>query len=173
MLLTGADTLHRYPKPNLPFALVNNYGPTECTVVATSGVVRPKPTNGHDSLPSIGRPITGTEIYILDEHMHRVADGQSGELYIGGAGLARGYRNCPDLTAEKFIPNPFSSLPGSRLYKTGDLARFLPNGEIAFLGRTDEQIKVRGYRIEPNEIVIRWYKRVQFLCRKITLATSA
>jgi acyl carrier protein len=95
----------------------------------------------------------GTEIYVLDEQMHQVADGQSGEIYVGGAGLARGYRNRPDLTAEKFISNPFSSVPGSRLYKTGDLGRFLPGGDIAFLGRTDEQIKLRGYRIEPGEIV--------------------
>jgi amino acid adenylation domain-containing protein len=149
-LLTGADTLHHYPSPSLPFALINNYGPTEATVVATFARV---PPNDHpDGPPSIGRPIDNTEIYILDEHLRQVSIGVSGELYIGGAGLARGYLNRPELTAEKFIPHPFSDDPHTRLYKTGDLARFLPDGQIAFLGRNDHQIKIRGYRIEPNEI---------------------
>jgi amino acid adenylation domain-containing protein len=149
-LLTGADTLQHYPSPSLPFALINNYGPTEATVVATSGQVFPA---AHpDSLPSIGRPIANTQIFILDEHLHQVPIGVPGDLYIGGVGLARGYLNRPELTAEKFIPHPFSQEPGARLYKTGDLARYLPNGQIAFLGRTDYQIKIRGYRIEPNEI---------------------
>jgi len=151
-LLTGADTLKIYPPTGLPFALVNNYGPTECTVVSTSGVVEaagsPAPTN---QAPSIGRAIDGVDIYILDERRQPVTEG-SGEIYIGGAGLARGYRNRPDLTAERFVPNPFSQAPGARLYRTGDLGRWLPNGEIAFLGRADEQVKVRGYRVEPSEV---------------------
>lgn len=150
-LLTGADTLHQYPKPGLPFVLVNNYGPTECAVVATSGAVLP--THGTDALPAIGRPIANTEIFILDEKLQPVLAGESGELYIGGAGVSRGYLNQPTLNAEKFIPHPFSSVLGARLYKTGDLARFLPDGQIAFLGRMDQQIKIRGYRIEPDEIV--------------------
>jgi amino acid adenylation domain-containing protein len=148
-LLTGADTLHRYPPPGLPFALVNNYGPTECTVVATSGVVaadRPR-----DGLPSIGSPIDNVRIHILDEKLRKVPEGVPGEIYIGGDGVARGYRNRPDLTAERFIANPFNADDG-RLYRTGDLGRTLANSEIAFLGRLDDQIKIRGYRIELNEI---------------------
>ena len=150
-LLTGADTLHHYPSPTLPFALVNNYGPTEATVVATSG--RVLPTEHADMPPSIGRPIDNTQIYILDEQLQQVSIGTSGELYIGGVGVGRGYLNRPELTAERFLPNPFSDEPGARLYKTGDLARFLPDGQIAFMGRIDHQIKIRGYRIEPDEIV--------------------
>jgi len=151
ILLTGADTLHHYPPANLPFALVNNYGPTECTVVATSGTVSPDP---HPSgLPSIGRAIDNFQIYILDEHLRQVPTGTVGQLHIGGAGLGRGYLNRPDLDAERFIANPFSPTLGDRLYKTGDLARLLPDGNIAFVGRIDEQIKIRGYRIEPDEIV--------------------
>lgn len=149
ILLTGADMLHHRPAPGLPFTLVNNYGPTECTVVATSGAVAP----GSQELPSIGYPIENTQIYIVDEGMHELPAGQAGELCIAGAGLARGYHKRADLTAEKFVDNPFSSKPGNRLYRTGDLARCLPSGEIEFLGRLDEQIKIRGFRIEPNEIV--------------------
>lgn len=151
VLLTGADTLHRYPPPGLPFRVVNNYGPTESTVVATSGAVLPTERPGLP--PSIGRPIANTQTYILDAQLRQVPIGEPGELHIGGAGLARGYLNQPELTAEKFIPNPFSDAPGSRLYKTGDMARYLPDGQIAFLGRIDDQIKIRGYRVEPNEIV--------------------
>lgn len=149
-LLTGADTLQHYPSPSLPFALINNYGPTEATVVATSGRVFP---GVHaDLLPSIGRPIANTQVFILDEHLRQVSIGMPGELCIGGRGLACGYLNRPELTAEKFIPHPFSKEPGACLYKTGDVARYLPDGHIAFLGRADYQIKMRGYRIEPNEI---------------------
>ena len=150
ILLTGADTLRRRPSPGLPFALVNNYGPTEGTVVATSGRVKSEDTDGR--MPSIGRAIDNTQIYMLDESMHPVAEGDAGELCIGGAGVARGYRNNPELTAEKFVRNPFGEGRG-RLYRTGDRARFLPGGEIEFLGRLDDQIKIRGYRVEPNEII--------------------
>lgn len=151
VLLTGADTLHRYPAPGLPFAVVNNYGPTECTVVATSGEVLP---NDHpDRKPTIGRPIDNVQIHILDEELRPLPDGQIGEVYIGGAGLARGYLNRPDLDREKFVPNPFSATPNARLYRTGDLGRYLADGQIAFVGRLDSQIKIRGYRIEPNEII--------------------
>jgi amino acid adenylation domain-containing protein len=151
VMLTGADTLHSYPPPGLPFLLVNNYGPTECTVVATSGPVLP--TGPRDRLPAIGRPIDNTQVHILDDQSRRLPIGVSGELHIGGAGLARGYVNQPELTALKFVPDPFSVEPGARLYKTGDLACLLPDGQLAFLGRIDDQIKVRGFRIEPNEIV--------------------
>jgi len=125
----------------------NAYGPTEDTVCATIFEY----TAGHSTLP-IGRPLANTQIYILDKHLHPASIGVQGELYIGGVGLARGYLNRPDLTTEKFIPNPFSEEPGSRLYKTGDLARYLPDGNIEFLGRIDNQVKLRGFRIELGEI---------------------
>jgi amino acid adenylation domain-containing protein len=149
-MLTGADTLHVYPPVGLPFLLVNNYGPTECTVVATSGPVDPNSSTDH--LPPIGRAIAKTEVYILDEAGNQVPAETTGELHIGGIGVARGYRNRPELTARKFIPNPFGVGPDERLFKTGDLARFLPDGQIAFVGRSDEQVKIRGLRIEPNEV---------------------
>jgi amino acid adenylation domain-containing protein len=151
LLLTGADALHYYPSPDLPFALINNYGPTESTVVATSG--RVLPAEHAEALPTIGRPIDNTQIYILDEQLQQVPIGVAGELYIGGVGLALGYLNRPELTRAKFIPHPFSDDPNARLYKTGDLACYLPDGQISFIGRADNQIKIRGYRIEPNEIM--------------------
>jgi amino acid adenylation domain-containing protein len=150
VLLTGADTLRRYPAPGLPFALVNNYGPTECTVVATSGEIRP--SGESDVSPSIGRAVDNVQIHIVDEQLNPVPDGAPGELLIGGAGVGRGYLNLPELTAQKFVRDPFSSGAGARLYRSGDLARRLPDGQIAFMGRMDEQIKIRGYRIEPGEI---------------------
>jgi acyl carrier protein len=119
--------------------------------VTTSGPVLPRIQP--DALPSIGRPIANTQVYILDAQLRRVPIGDIGELYIGGASLSRGYLNRPDLTAERFIRHPFSDVPGAQLYRTGDLARFLQDGRIAFLGRVDTQIKIRGYRIEPDEIV--------------------
>lgn len=151
ILLTGADTLHRRPPQGLPFTLVNNYGPTECTVVATSGTVAP--AGPETKQPSIGRAIDNTQIYLLDEHMQHVPQGTSGEMYLGGASLARGYRNRTELTAERFVPNPFVNGPeAGKLYRTGDRARMLPNGEVEFLGRLDDQIKIRGYRVELDEI---------------------
>lgn len=154
ILLTGADVLHRYPSPDLPFELINNYGPTEATVVATSGRVPAcSPLERPTSTPSIGKPIDNAQIYILNEHLQRVHIGEVGELYIGGAGLATGYLNRPALTAERFIRDPFSRDSNARLYKTGDQARYLPDGQIAFMGRNDYQIKIRGYRIEPGEVV--------------------
>ncbi len=150
VMLTGGDTLHSYAPADIPFLLVNNYGPTECTVVATSALV---PSHGSgERLPPIGFPIKNAQIYVLDESRNRVAAQECGELYIGGAGVARGYRNRPDLTAERFVQNPFSAEPGDRLFRTGDMARYLPAGQLAFLGRVDDQIKVRGFRIEPNEV---------------------
>lgn len=151
LLLTGAERLHAFARADLPFAVINNYGPTECTVVATSG---PVPVEGHHTtdLPTIGRPILNTQIYVLNENGWPVADGQSGEIYIGGAGVARGYRNRPDLTASRFLADPFSNTRGARMYRTGDLGRLLPDGQIVFEGRVDHQEKVRGYRVEPDEI---------------------
>jgi amino acid adenylation domain-containing protein len=151
-LLTGADSLQHYPRPGLPFVLVNNYGPTECTVVATSGRVLPK---GHPNRPpAIGRAIENTKILILDDLMREVPNGTPGQIHIGGIGLARGYRNSLELTEAKFIPDPFSDDPDARLFKTGDMAYFRPDGQLEFLGRIDDQIKIRGNRIELNEIVV-------------------
>jgi amino acid adenylation domain-containing protein len=150
LLLTGGEQLHLYPDAGLPFKLVNNYGPTENSVVTTSGEVRPATrTQGP---PNIGRPIANTQVFLLDRDLRPVPPGAVGELYLAGAGLARGYLRRPDLTAARFIPHPFSSEPGARLYRTGDLARYLPNSSLAFEGRVDAQVKLRGFRIEPGEI---------------------
>jgi amino acid adenylation domain-containing protein len=113
ILLTGADKLQHYPPATLPFAFINNYGPTEATVVATSGRILPDAHSG--IAPSIGRPISNTQIFLLDEQLHQVPIGTAGELYIGGAGLAKGYLNRPELTAEKFIAHPFSQEPSTCL----------------------------------------------------------
>src|ERR1051326_671305 len=150
VLLTGGDQLRVYGKENLRCTVVNNYGPTENTVVTTSGVVRSEGREGQ--LPTLGRPIANTEVYLLNPQGQPQPVGVSGELYLSGAGLARGYHNQPALTADRFVPHPFSAEPGARLYRTGDLARYLPNGEIEFLGRVDEQVKLRGFRIELGEI---------------------
>ena len=150
IMLTGGDRLHRYPPTTLPFALINNYGPTETTVVATSGPV--PSASAWTSLPSIGRPIAGDQVYVLDDHQQPVMCGTVGELYIGGRGVARGYLNRPELTGERFLPDPFSDLPGARMYRTGDLVRARSDGELEFIGRTDDQVKIRGFRIELGEI---------------------
>jgi amino acid adenylation domain-containing protein len=145
-LLTGGDRLVRVPGRPLPFALVNHYGPTESSVVATAA---PVPLPGDGRPPSIGRPIDGTTVHVVDRALQPLPAGVPGELLIGGAGLARGYLGRPDLTAERFIPDPFGA---GRLYRTGDLVRFRPDGALDFLGRIDHQVKVRGYRIELGEI---------------------
>ena len=142
-LLTGGDKLNWFEPGS--YELINNYGPTECTVVATSCTLK----NRENGIP-IGTPIANTRVYILDSAQRLLPRGVPGEICIGGAGVARGYLNKPELTAEKFIPDPFR--PGERIYRTGDLARWLPDGELEFLGRIDHQIKIRGYRIEPGEI---------------------
>jgi acyl carrier protein len=162
LLLTGADTLHHYPRPGLPFAVINNYGPTETTVVATSGHVAAEKKES-EQRPPIGWPIDGVEIYIVDDSFNPLPCGEVGELYIGGAGVGRGYVNSPELTARKFVPDPFSNRPDARLYRTGDLGRRLPDGQIEFVGRVDDLLKIRGYRVEPNEIiaVLNTYPAVQ------------
>ncbi|WP_245472434.1 non-ribosomal peptide synthetase [Rhizobium jaguaris] len=133
-----------------PTSTVNAYGPTETTVCAT---VWSCPADFDGSVVPIGRPIANTRVYLLDGHGRPVPFGAVGELYIGGAGVARGYLNRPELTAERFIASPF--IEGDRLYKTGDLGRYLPDGNLEFLGRTDDQVKIRGFRIEPGEIAAR------------------
>ncbi|WP_346294196.1 amino acid adenylation domain-containing protein, partial [Sphaerothrix gracilis] len=132
--------------------ILNHYGPTEATVgVATYRLPR-SPLSGQRATVPLGRPLANTTLYILDQHLQPVPMGVPGELHVGGAGLARGYLNQDALTQAKFIANPFSSEPDARLYKTGDLARYLPDGNIEFLGRLDNQVKIRGFRIEPAEI---------------------
>jgi len=150
IMLTGGDKLHQYPSASIPFKVVNNYGPTENTVVTTSGLVLCDGTD--NTSPHIGRPIDNTQVYILDRYLQPVPIGVPGELHIASVSLARGYLNRPDLTQEKFIPHPFSDEPGDRLYKTGDKARYLPDGNIEYLGRIDNQVKIRGFRIELGEI---------------------
>jgi amino acid adenylation domain-containing protein len=149
-LLTGGDVLHRHPAPSLPFAVVNNYGPAEGTVVATSGVVPPR----EDSIspPSLGRPIAGVDILVVDDHLQPVAPGHDGELLIGGAGVARGYVNQPVLTDERFVSRVPGASSGGRMYRTGDRVRLIANGELEFLGRLDDQVKISGQRIELREI---------------------
>ncbi|MEG4202976.1 amino acid adenylation domain-containing protein [Microcoleus sp. Pol7_A1] len=150
ILLAGGEKLQQYPLKSHPFKLVNNYGPTENTVVTTSGYI--PVTEQTDIAPTIGRPIANTQIYILDKYLQPVAIGVVGELYIGGNGLARGYLNRPDLTAQSFIVNPFKPNSGERIYKTGDLVRYRGDRNLEFLGRIDEQVKIRGFRIELGEI---------------------
>jgi amino acid adenylation domain-containing protein len=147
-LLTGGDALHARPPAGLPFAVVNNYGPSEGSVVATSGVV----ASGESGQPTIGWPIDNVRIHIVDDALAEVPAGATGELLIGGPSVARGYLGRPELTAEAFIPDPFSPGSGARLYRTGDYVRRLPDGALEFRGRRDEQVQIRGNRVEPGEI---------------------
>ncbi|WP_409462545.1 amino acid adenylation domain-containing protein [Amycolatopsis sp. GA6-003] len=133
--------------------LINEYGPTESVVGCAAREVRAEDIES-STIP-VGRPIDNTRLYILDHRLNLTPLGVPGELYIGGAGLARGYRSLPGLTAERFVPDPFGREPGGRLYRTGDLARYRPDGTLEFLGRIDEQFKILGYRVEPGEIEAR------------------
>ncbi|HKX26134.1 MAG TPA: amino acid adenylation domain-containing protein, partial [Blastocatellia bacterium] len=128
--------------------MINAYGPTEATVCATHGDCY----RDEAGAPSIGRPLANARIYLLEAKGEPAPIGVAGELYIGGAGVARGYLNRPELTAERFLPDPFGGEPGARIYRTGDLGRWLPDGRIAFVGRNDHQVKIRGFRIELGEI---------------------
>jgi arthrofactin-type cyclic lipopeptide synthetase C len=147
-LLIGGDRLRQFAEEQR-FSVVNNYGPTEAAVVATSGRIEA------GQALHIGTPIANTRIYLLDEQLRPVPIGVAGELYIGGAGVARGYLHRPDLTAERFLDDPFVETPGARMYRSGDLARWLADGRIDYLGRNDDQVKIRGVRIELGEIETR------------------
>ena len=136
---------------NLQIRWINAYGPTEATVTSTTHYSLWKHRDQSRQSVPIGRPIANVQVYLLDRHLEPVPVGITGELYIGGAGVARGYLGKPALTAERFIPDPFSNEPGVRLYKTGDLGRYMPSGNIEFLGREDQQVKVRGFRVELGE----------------------
>jgi amino acid adenylation domain-containing protein len=131
--------------------LANMYGITETTVHVTHHPLK-RGESGSSGRSSIGRPLRDLQVYILDQQQEPLPVGVAGEMYVGGAGLSRGYLNRPDLTAERFLPNPFSQGPGERLYRTGDVARFLRSGDIEYLGRRDRQVKIRGFRIELGEI---------------------
>ncbi|WP_375509328.1 amino acid adenylation domain-containing protein [uncultured Nostoc sp.] len=158
-LLANSITFWQKAAPDT--MLVNEYGPTE-TVVGCCIYKVPSSEQLSGSVP-IGHPIANTKLYVLNQHCQLVPIGMAGELYIGGLGIARGYLHRPDLTAEKFVPNPFSNEPGERLYKTGDLVRYRADGTLEFLGRRDDQVKIRGFRIELGEIesVLSEYSGVQ------------
>lgn len=154
-LLTGVELINeltlasiRQSLPNV--TILNCYGPTETTICST--FIRFEPQQAQNKNASIGRPADNTQVYLLDGGLTLVPEGAAGEVYIGGDGLAQGYLRRPALTAGKFIPDPFGGEPGRRLYKTGDLARYLPDGNIEFVGRIDKQVKLRGFRIELGEI---------------------
>ncbi|BET95408.1 amino acid adenylation domain-containing protein [Xenorhabdus taiwanensis] len=158
MLLVGGDVLDPHViaqvlRKNPPQKLLNAYGPSEGTTFTTTYLIHGL-TSGTTSIP-IGRPIANTRIYLLDTDGQPVSLGMTGEIYIGGDGVACGYLNRPELTAERFLSDPFSDKPNARMYRTGDLARYLPDGNLEFLGRNDQQVKIRGFRIEPGEIEAR------------------
>ncbi len=147
-----AETLAFWQAAAPDTVLVNEYGPTE-TVVGCCVYQVPPGKHSAGAIP-IGRPIANTQLYVLDRHRQPVPIGVPGELYIGGDGVARGYLSRPELTAERFVPNPFSAEPGARLYRTGDRVRYLPDGNLEFLGRFDDQVKLRGFRIELGEVEV-------------------
>ena len=159
LVIIGGDVMHYDSvtlwrrSPGGQARLLNAYGPTETTITALMHEIAPPGQNGslRDKIP-VGRPLPGRTAYILDTHLNPLPVGVPGELYIGAAGLGRGYLGQPDLTAEKFLPDPFGKAPGARLYRTGDLVRFGPTGTVEFIGRSDHQVKVRGFRIELGEI---------------------
>jgi amino acid adenylation domain-containing protein len=144
------DSIEAFFKLAKDCSLHNEYGPSETHVVTALGLA--ESPDLWPARPPVGRPISNTQIYLVDSFLQPVPIGVLGELYIGGVNLARGYMGRPDLTAERFVPDPFSAQPGARLYKTGDLARYLADGNIEFIGRMDNQVKIRGYRIELGEI---------------------
>ncbi|GMU04723.1 non-ribosomal peptide synthetase/type I polyketide synthase [Corallococcus caeni] len=165
VLMVGGDVLDgrwvaRVMAQGRPQRLLNSYGPTECTTSATAYELHAPPAPGV-SIP-IGRPLARLQLHVLDDTGKPLSVGDAGELYLGGEGLARGYLNRPDLTGERFLPDPFSDVPGARMYRTGDRARWLEDGNLEFLGRVDHQVKIRGARVELGEIesVLRTHARV-------------
>jgi amino acid adenylation domain-containing protein len=150
-LLTGGDALHTVDTKGINYCLVNNYGPTENSVVTTSYKVN---RAGETRRIPIGKPIANTRVYVLDANGELCPKGVPGELCISGDGLAEGYLNLPGLTSEKFIKDPFHNNGLSIVYRSGDLVKWLPDGNLAFLGRIDAQVKIRGYRVEPGEIEV-------------------
>ncbi|WP_330343268.1 non-ribosomal peptide synthetase [Streptomyces sp. NBC_00557] len=151
VLLTGSDRLAQHPPAGVSFTVYNHYGPTEYSVIGAAG---PVPA-GAEGAPVLGTPIDGTEVYVLDDRGERVPAGETGEIHLSGVGLARGYLNRTALTAEKFLPDPFSAVPGARMYATGDLGHWNPDGTLSFEGRADRQVKIRGYRVECGEVETR------------------
>ena len=149
-LMAAGDRLRVRPPQNLSFLVLNGYGPTENTVYSTWSVV--KPQNGSLKLPAIGRPIANVTAYVLDENQQLVRNDEAGELCLGGEQVARGYLGKPALTAERFVADPFTGRAGDRMYRTGDWVRWLADGELDFLGRRDDQVQIRGNRVELGEI---------------------
>jgi aspartate racemase len=154
-LLAGGDVLsvphvERLLRELPDCRVINGYGPTENTTFSCCKRIAPA-SRFRGSVP-IGRPIANTRVYVLDPHRQPVPIGVPGELYVGGDGVALGYLRRPELTAERFLPDPFDATPGAQFYRTGDLVRYLPDGDIEFLGRLDDQVKIRGFRVEPGEI---------------------
>jgi amino acid adenylation domain-containing protein len=160
LLITGGDVLHHGPAAHLPFAVMNHYGPTECTVVSIWAVLPP----GAEGVPPIGRPIEGAHIDLRNEDGEPVPEGEVGEIYIGGRGVGRGYRNLPEATERRFLPDPLAATPGARMYRTGDRGRRRPDGNLAFCGRLDRQTKIRGHRVELDELdsVLNQHPKVAF-----------
>ncbi|WP_448695033.1 amino acid adenylation domain-containing protein [Pseudomonas moraviensis] len=144
-LLIGGDRLRQFNRAQ-SFEVINNYGPTEATVVATFGRIEP------GRALHIGRPVSNATVHVLDQQQRPLPIGVTGELYIGGAGIARGYLNRPELTAERFLRDPFSTDPAARLYRSGDLVRWRADGTLEYQGRSDDQVKIRGVRVEPGEV---------------------
>ena len=145
---TAGDRLSQLPKVSLPFVFLNLYGPTENTVIASYTRVN----FDEPVVPPIGKPVANVKLYALNDFLNPVPVGVTGELYLGGAGVGRGYLRMPRLTAERFIPDPFAGVEGARLYRTGDLVRWRSDGNLEFIGRTDRQVKLRGFRIELEEV---------------------
>ena len=150
ILFTSGEQLSRYPSPSVPFETINCYSLAECSGVVIRGKVQPVTDAEH--APAIGRPIANTQVYILDEYMNPVPVGVPGRVYLGGCGLARGYHHQPDETAARFVPNPFETEPGARLYRTDDLASFLPDGNIRLLGRTANRLLVEGMQVQLEAV---------------------
>jgi pristinamycin I synthase 3 and 4 len=148
--LHGADCARAWCAFGARLALVNQYGPTECTMIATAHPV--EDADAAAAVVPIGRPVSNAAAYVLDPAGEPVPAGVPGELHVGGEGVVRGYAGAPRLTAERFLPDPFRGEPGARMYRTGDRARWRADGTLEFLGRTDQQVKVRGHRIEPAEV---------------------